>query len=294
MKNCFCLLKNNLKYLAQNALKIAFGISTVASIYEIAIGKIIDNKTNIYIVLGILVLIFVILYLLSFIGSFIWIVCKKSKVIFATDKHSVSIHFGDLLNNNIVNDKSKIKNIIINVNRCFDTIVNNELISNQTLHGQIFKNLYSERKYDETSLQKCINNSLKEQEYELLQQKDKPQGNLKRYSVGTIVKIEDTDTRSYFLLGMSSFDKNLNAHTSKEDFILSIQRLIEYCDKNSQGNAVLLPLLGSSLSRTGINSYTDNLKYIIAALRINKEIINCDFRIFIKPDDKHKINFGDL
>ena len=91
---------------------------------------------------------------------------------------------------------------------------------------------------------------------------------------------------------MSTFDKNLNAHTSKEDFVLAIQRLIEYCDKNSQGYPVLMPLLGSGLSRTGIDSFSDILQYIINTLRLNKDIINCDFHIYIRPQVKQKINFG--
>ena len=93
---------------------------------------------------------------------------------------------------------------------------------------------------------------------------------------------------------MSTFDKKLNAHTSKEDFVLGIQRLIEYCDKNSQGFPVLMPLLGSGLSRTGLDNYSDILQYIINSLRMNKDILNCDFHIYIRPQDKQKINFENL
>ena len=288
------LIKNNFKFVLIKALRIAFAISTFASIYEIAIGKILDGESNILNSIKWLLIAFVLLYLLSFIGVSLWLFFNNNIKVFTTDKHSVYVHFGDLFNNEYTNNKSDHKYIVIDVNRCFDTIVNNELISERTLHGKVFKELYEEKKYTAETLQTAINNSLKDLEYSNIQKEDKPQGNLKRYSVGTIAKIDDSNTKSYYLLAMSTFDKNLNAHTSKEDFVLAIQRLIEYCDKNSQGYPVLMPLLGSGLSRTGIDCYSDILQYIINILRLNKEIINCDFHIYIRPQDKQKINIGDL
>ena len=294
MKKFFLLIKNNIQYLCKKALYIAFSISTIASIYEIGIGKIIDKNEKYLKVIVLLLFVFVILFLLSFILITLYYCFRKTFVIFTTDKHSIYLHFGDLFNNEIINNKAQLKNVVINVNRCFDIIVNNELISENTLQGQVIKKLYSEQKYNEKKLKDTINNSLKSCTYQEISKNDKPQGNLKRYPVGTVVKIKDTDTKSYFLLGMSSFNQTLNAQTSKEDFVLSIQRLIEYCDKKSQGFPVLLPLLGSNLSRTGIHNYSDNLNYIISALKINKNLINSDFHIFIKPSDKEKIKFGDI
>lgn len=294
MKSIFSLLKNNIKYLAQNALRIAFAISTVASIYEIAVGKIIDGQSDIYKTIGILILIFVILYVIAFIGTSLWILCRKNKNVFSTDRHSVYVHFEDLLNNELVNNKSIRKWVVITVNRCFDTIINNKLISEKSIHGKVFKSLYDEKKYTRETLQNVINTSLQNKQYVRLTKGMKNQGNLKRYEAGTVVKIDDSSTKSYYLLAMTSIDQNLKAHASKEDFILSIQRLIEYCDNNSQGYPVLMPLLGSGLSRTGIDNYSDILKYIIDAFRINKGIMNCDFHIYIRSEDKQKINFGDL
>lgn len=290
--NKLIIIKNNFNFIWRKALRIAFALSTVASIYEIAIGKILEGESNTLNTIKWLVVAFVLLYLLSFIGVCLWLILTKNIKVFSTDKHSVYIHFDDLLNNEIANNKLEHKSIVINVNRCFDTIVNNELISEKTLHGIVFKELYDKRRYTEETLQSAIYDSLNGFNSIDIQKEEKPQGNLKRYSIGTIAKIDDTNSTSYYLLAMSTFDKNLNAHTSKEDFVLAIQRLIEYCDKNSQGFPVLMPLLGSGLSRTGIDSFSDILQYIINTLRLNKDIINCDFHIYIRPQDKQKINFG--
>ena len=288
------LIKNNIRYLSKKALRLAFVISTVVSMYEIAIGQILEGSASVIKSILLLILVFVILFVFSFIVQSIGLCIKNNFVVFSTDKHTIYLHFGDLFDNKIVNDKSKHKYIVINVNRCFDTIVNNELISEKTLHGKVFKNLYEERKFTEESLQVAIDQSLKDDDYITIPQEEKHQGNLKRYDIGTIAKIDDSNTKSYFLLAMSTIDKNLNAHTTKQDFVLAIQRMIEYCDRNAQGFPVLMPLLGSGLSRTGMDSYSDILRYIIATLRLNKDKMTCDFHIYIRLQDKQKINFDNL
>ncbi len=294
MNNIKNIIKINIQYLLKKALRIAFMISTVASIYEIAIGKIMDNEASVLKSIVILIVVFIGLYLVSFIIVSIWLCCTKNIEVFSTDKHSVYIHFDDLLNNEIVNNKFEQKHIVINVNRCFDTIVNNELISEKTLHGKVFNTLYEEKKYTVETLQEAINNSLAGIDYDEISKEIKPQGNLKRYKIGSIAKIDDSNTKSYYLLAMSTFDKNLNAHTTKQEFVLAIQSLIEYCDNNSQGFPVLMPLLGSGLSRTGIDSCSDILRYIISSLRLNRDRINCDFHIYLRPQDKQKINLENI
>lgn len=288
------LIINNFRYLSKKALRSAFMISTIVSVYEIAIGKILEGLVSVFKSICLLLLVFAILFVLSFIVLSLWLCLKNSFEVFSTDKHAVYIHFGDLFDNKIVNDKSEHKRIVINVNRCFDTIVNNELISEKTLHGKVFKNLYEERKFTEESLQVAIYHSLQDYDFITIPQEEKRQGNLKRYDIGTVAKIDDSNTKSYFLLAMSTFDKNLNAHTTKQDFVLAIQRLIEYCDRNSQGFPVLMPLLGSGLSRTGLECYSDILRYIVNTLRLNRDILNCDFHIFIRPQDKQKISFENI
>ena len=288
------LIKNNIRYLSKKALRGAFILSTAASIYEIAIGKILEGSVCVAKSILLLLLVFAILYVVSFIVLSLWLCKKNNFEVFSTDKHSVYLHFGDIFDNEIVNNKVEHKHIVINVNRCFDTIVNNELISEKTLHGKVFKNLYDEKKYTEEQLQAAIYDSLKGLDYITIPEEEKPQGNLKRYDIGTVAKIDDSNTKSYFLLAMSTFDRNLNAHTTKQDFVLSIQRLIEYCDRNAQGFPILMPLLGSGLSRTGIDCYSDLLRYILNALRLNKEKMTCDFHIYIRPQDKQKINFNNL
>lgn len=85
----------------------------------------------------------------------------------------------------------------------------------------------------------------------------------------------------------------MNAHTSKNDYVLAVQKLIEFCNQNSQGYPVILPLFGSGLSRTNIN-LNDILHYIAEAFAINKDIINNDFFIVVWKGDKDKVAIKEL
>ncbi len=59
--------------------------------YEIAISKIIDGNAAIIKTIGILVLTFFCIYVMSFIVVSVFLYLLKNKEIFSTDKHSVFI-----------------------------------------------------------------------------------------------------------------------------------------------------------------------------------------------------------
>ena len=188
------------------------------------------------------------------------------------------------------------RSVVISVNRCFDTIVNDNLVSRNTQHGRAFQELYSSHRFTPESLNEEIQNILdqdNQQSYEELTREKKREGNLKRYEVGTTVNLQINDNLSYYLLGLSYFDEHLNAHTSKTDYVVAVQKLIEFCNRNSQGYPVILPLLGSGFSRTNIKP-NDILHYIADAFAINKDIINNDYYIVVWKGDKDKVAIKEL
>ena len=60
------------------------------------------------------------------------------------------------------------------------------------------------------------------------------------------------------------------------------------CNEESEGFPVVLPLVGTGLSRTK-KDQQDVLKYLINAFRINKAEINCDIHIVVRNDIKNEI-----
>ena len=103
----------------------------------------------------------------------------------------------------------------------------------------------------------------------------------------------ETTTFCRLLIGLSYFDNHLNAQTSKADFVLAVQKLIEFCNQNAQGNPVILPLLGSGLSRTKID-LNNILHYLVDTFAINKDIINNDFYIVVWKGDKDRVAIQEL
>ena len=184
--------------------------------------------------------------------------------------------------------------IVVSVNRCFDTIVDDHLVSHNTQHGQVFQKLYDSQKFTPDSLNRTISDILRrDTAYIDLTIEEKSKGNLRRYEVGTTVNLPIDDNLSYYLLGLSYFDEHLNAHTSKADFALAVQKLIEFCNQNAQGYPVILPLLGSGLSRTQID-LNNIMHYLVDAFAINKDIINNDFFIVVWKGAKDRVAIKEL
>lgn len=214
----------------------------------------------------------------------------------STTKNSIYVKYGDMHSPDIVEKGYKGKRaIVVPVNRCFDTIVDDHLISRNTQHGRVFQKLYDDQKFTPDSLNRTISEILDHNKkvYKEITLEEKPEGNRRRYDVGTTVNLIIDDYLSYYLLGLSYFDEHLNAHTSKADFAFAVQKLIEFCDQNAQGYPVILPLLGSGLSRTNIE-LKDILHYIVDAFAINRDIINNDFYIVVWKGYKDRVSIKEL
>lgn len=131
--------------------------------------------------------------------------------------HHVYVQYGDIFSSDMIEKGYTGKRkIVIDVNKCFDTVVDDHLVSQTTLHGQLFQRLYDEKKFDKKSLDKAIQDSLVGNPFQLLTKAVKPEGNLKRYDAGTVAELKVDDSVSYYLLGMSTFDEHLNAKPARK------------------------------------------------------------------------------
>lgn len=234
-----------------------------------------------------------IITLFSFIISCIFVLyTRKVKILTTSNGNNIWVKYGDMYSPNIVetgyNDRI---NLVIPVNRCFDTIVDNDLVSNTTNHGRVMMQLYQENIYTPETLNNAIQQTLSTRNYypiENLNIQQKRKGNLERYEIGAIAEIPKSAKLTYFFLAISTFNDMLTAHTSKQDLVESVQKLIDYCNARSQGYPVVLPILGTGLSRTSIGKQ-NALNYIISAFKLNQDNINCDFHIIVWTEDKDMV-----
>ena len=218
----------------------------------------------------------------------------KKIVMESNSGHKIYVQYGDMYSPAIVaKEYDERRNIVVPVNRCFDTIVDNDLVSDRTQHGRVMNDLYAKGLYTPDSLNETIQEKLQGEHYVDLTRINKSKGNIFRYDVGTIAEIQGDDHIVYFFLGISKFDSHFMASTSKDEFVLAVQKMIEYCNTRSQGYPVIMPLIGSNLARTNI-SQKDILKYLIQALKINRDKISADIHIVIWKGDKDNISIHNL
>lgn len=274
---------------------IAFTLWGFVSLFS-PLDGILDSSATLWCKLTIGLLVLIIVAGISFVIASIVVLYTDANIVFSSKTgHKVVVQYGDMYSPNIIEkDYSERRNIVIAANRCFDTIVDDNLISHNTQHGHIMRELYCTNAYDEESLNAALQQSLSRIQPEMHLTKDnKPEGNLDRYACGTVAELMVSNTLTYFFLGLSKFDAHLAASTTKAEYVQALQNLIEFCNARSQGYPVILPLMGTGLSRANI-SHEEALGYMVGALKMNIDIINCDFHIVVWKGMKDKVSIKNL
>lgn len=221
----------------------------------------------------------------------------KSNTIFYRGTTSINVCYGDLLKlafNNNLNEK---RIVVIPVNTCFDTIVDEAgvhrpLVSAKTLHGQWINKMIGYLNNVDTLkdvIEESLSKSVPVKEYTLT---EKERGNRIVYERGTVASIKYNDNTTFFLLALSEFDENNNAQCNKDEFIACIQKLINYINQTGQGVDVYVPIMGTNLSRTGM-SHQESLQALVALFKLYQERLNCNVNIVIYEGDKSKVSIYD-
>lgn len=288
----------NRKYIAKLATKWTGSVFALVGLLGtfVSLSDFLDSNISIQCRTAISLSILCIVWLLSFVGGSICVWRKnKYEVLELNGGYHVYVQYGDLFSEAEVTNPSMRRNIVIPVNRCFDTKVDDDLISSNTLHGIALKNLYTTGLFDENSL----NLEIQEQLHNLhipfttLQREEKRSGNLARYPAGTVIEVKVSDTCTYFFLALSTFDKNLKATTTDDDYVLALMKMLEFCNDRSQQFPVVMPLIGGGLSRTQ-KSESSILKYIVKLIELNKNLIHFDMHIVIRDSAKNSVAITDI
>ena len=158
---------------------------------------------------------------------------------------------GDLLDLGFRNRKRRKNLVVIPVDCSFETHVTRgyegitvKKVSEASIHGQWLTRM-SQTGVSEAELRERIG-------YEL---EDAWQGAAVRrgYPIGTIATIEQGNA-VFLLLAISQFDAKGNAHSTVADLERALGALLGYYDQRGQGANLYLPLIGTGLSRVGIDS----------------------------------------
>lgn len=295
MNSFFIRIKLSAKYIAKTATEWTAAVYAVAGLVSLfaSFEGIFDQNAKFLRKLLVAVAILVAVWVICALIKAILVGCQtKKKVVKGQNGKAVYVVYGDIFDPKIA--KNQKRYIAFAVNRCFDTIVDDKLIASKTVHGLAFNRLYNQGKYTPATLNTALQAAIKgTPSFETLTTAQKPAGNLKRYEVASYANLPIDAELNYILLGLTYFDTNLNAHVSKQDYVFSIQRLIEYFDMEAQGYPVLMPIIGTGRSRTDLQE-REALEYIISAFKISQTKITSDVYIVVYESAKNRVSIADL
>ena len=174
-------------------------------------------------------------------------------------------------------------NIIIPVNRTFDTKVDDIIISSKSLHGMFITKYFN----NTNSLREQIERQLQSEPFvEITRNGDV----LKEYGPGTMVSII-TQNKRFILLALTQFDCYNNAYCLLSDYCATIDRLLREFNKKGQGSSISIPLIGGGLSRMKTEPET-LLELLVSLIKIHKDDYPKEITIILRKETMEDIDLS--
>ena len=235
---------------------------------------------------------------LSFVVSLILIVFfLKTKKIWSHGNNKVTASYNDLMKIGFETNDKNCKIVVIPVNDTFDTIVettsetiSKPLVSPNTLHGMWVTKFCNKTGITVESLNERIQNNLKKNGFSPVKtytSMEKERGNLESYDIGTVAIIDGPNNVKFYLLVVSKFDSNNNAHATKKQIRESIDDLIEFYSKKGQSDTMFIPLIGTGSSRANL-THDQSFKMLKSSITVTK--INGKIDIVVYNGDQNKVS----
>ena len=208
---------------------------------------------------------------------------KKKLSINLTKLVKANIYYGDLFQNKGI--------VVIPVNEYFDTIVDEKIISSNTLHGYFVKQFFTG---NDKELKQQITKSLSTV-LPLEKNNTRKQGNKNKYPLGTVAQVKKEGRISY-LVALTRFNENNRAEVKKSEYQRVLCDLFDYIEQYSQGTQVSIPLIGGGHSGVDL-SKQKLLEFLLFSIALNDKLtlingINVVLHKSIENDiDLNKIHY---
>lgn len=240
-------------------------ISTILSILGIPLGD--WKESNFFIRIGVVIGIFLLLYIISYIiiGSIF-----SDSVKLTIRNTSVSIERGDIFN--IPGLK------VIGCDTHFSTIVDDVIISKKSLHGQLILE-HGDKDEIEAAVMTEAN--------KLGLQKDS--NGLYNFPLGTVIRYDSSvDNNTYLMLAITELNEQHEAHTNMAKFELMLMKMWKEISRVYALNNVVLPLLGTGILRfdDGPKDKEDLLRCMLCTLNSSGVTLKSKVKILIYGDVK--------
>lgn len=239
------------------------------------------------------ILLFIVLLCIGIAFAVISILLRRKKQVFGDTSNGCTICYGDLMKIAFDNQEKKEKIIVIHVNRCFDLSCENNLIRENSIHGQFLqKYIHGENEREE--LHNYIENDLTNRniEFETLSKNDKKSGYLKRYPSGTVVEVKGDNNVVFYLLALSKLDDNLIANCTELEFYNSLSDLLVYYDSYGNGADLYCSVMGDKIVKPHRET-KDIIDFMISVFKFNKNAIRGNINLVVYEELKSIISILD-
>lgn len=262
-----------LRWCGRGDLERILAIDSVVSGAAVAIASVLGNMT----VVGMLILLLLVCPAASVIAATAIKNAEHSRTIHSKGK-TIRIRQGDIFEQEGI--------IVIPVNRCFDTLVDDNIIAGSSLHGKFILRFFRD---DTQILDRIIEKQLSNARFD---RQHRTRGKEKCYAPGTVVSI-GCDNRTYILLALTEFDENNNAGCTLPDYCRAIEDLLNYLNVHCQGRKVSIPLIGGGLSRMN-SSPEDLLELLIALIKTDSHDCPKDIGICLTENTLESIDLSKI
>lgn len=188
----------------------------------------------------------------TYVFLFLILLCLILAVYFSWEQKVITLKYRDSLK--VTVSEGDIFNIqkgvvVIPVNDYFDTLVDNKVVGETTLHGQFVK--FFKTKFPGRNLEQEMFESLSMYET-ITDEKRNVTGHLNKYPLGAVARITFSESLHYYLLAATEFDWQNHPIDQPEKYSFVLQTLYKYIDGNCSGLPVYLPLIGSGQMGVGL------------------------------------------
>ena len=177
----------------------------------------------------------------------------------------------------------------IAVNDFFDSVVDDEIVSRNSLHGEV---IMRDWHGDARRWQEQVYDDLGDVEYEST---PRPKGNVKRYKIGTTVRANSNDNHYLFVaLGKTNVGDNVT-HATAASLVCAVRQLLVRARSVCANQPLILPLFGSGLSRVGVKSVVLVDLILAAVFEETKVSKITDTIVVVLPNEKKsELDLGEI
>lgn len=237
-----------------------------------------------------------VLLILSCVGSAVHAALKRNREFWSCGSSSLQACYGDLFS--FADDfEGGHCCCVIPVNTTFDTVVDkpgscaHPLVSPFSLHG-LWLSKMEERGLSVAEIDRRIDDALADVDPASVKAVPSGfRGKTNEYPVGTVVPFT-VGNITYLLTALSQFDSRNVAHSDRENLLLALNGVIEFHDGNGQGCNLVIPLMGTGLSRMGLD-HKGSFNLITSFLTLHRDKLTGHTTVVVYSGDVDKLSIWD-